>query len=140
MPDEACDLVYMCGHATKACMAQWSVVLLLLNKRLWVQLSVPHFLFLNKSKEPGSESTGIGLLSARNLLGPEQNPSAQRILAVRAEWVKIGRNGSEYGRNMVGIRVNMAGCPAKLNSYQIPTIPTRFLAFRSDPLGMCGGG
>ena len=69
MPDEGCDLVYTCGLETKACMAQRSVVLLLLNNRLWVQLSVVHFLFLNKSKEPGSESTGIGLLSARNLMG-----------------------------------------------------------------------
>src|SRR5271156_4749904 len=69
MPDVGGNLVYMCGLATKACMAQRSVVLLLLNKRLWVQLSVVHFLFLNKSKEPGSESTGIGLLSARNLMG-----------------------------------------------------------------------
>jgi len=39
----------------------------------------------------------------------------------------MGRNGSEYGRNMVGIRVKMAGCPAKVDSYQIPTIPTKFL-------------
>src|SRR5271155_656714 len=69
MPGEACDLMYMCGLAAKACMAQRSVVRLLLSKRLWVRLSVPHFLFLNKSKEPGSESTGIGLLSARNLMG-----------------------------------------------------------------------
>ena len=35
----------------------------------------------------------------------------------------MGRNGSEYGRNMVGIRVKMAGCPAKVDSYQIPSIP-----------------
>ena len=68
MPDEGCDLVYTCGLGTKARMAQWSVVLLLVNQRLWVQLSVVHFLFVNKSKEPGSESTGIGLLSARNLM------------------------------------------------------------------------
>jgi hypothetical protein len=61
VPDEGCDLVYTCGLGTKARMAQWSVVLLLVNQRLWVQLSVVHFLFLNKSKEPGSESTGIGL-------------------------------------------------------------------------------
>ena len=68
MPDVGCDLVYTCGLATKACMAQRSVVLLLLNNRLWVQLSAVHFLFINKSKEPGSESTGIGLRSGRNLM------------------------------------------------------------------------
>src|SRR5277367_4814240 len=71
VPDEGCDLVYTCGLATKAGMAQRSVVLLLLNKRLRVQLSLLHFLFLNKSKEPGSESTWIGLVSARNLMGLE---------------------------------------------------------------------
>ena len=65
---EGCDLVYTCGLATKACMAQWFVVLLSLNMRLWVRLSVVHFLFINKSKEPGSESTGIGLRSGRNLM------------------------------------------------------------------------
>ena len=68
MPDLGCDLVCTCGLATKACMAQRFVVLLSLNMRLWVRLSVLHFSFINKSKEPGSESTGIRLLSARNVM------------------------------------------------------------------------
>src|SRR5271168_4644182 len=41
----------------------------------------------------------------------------------------MGRNGSEYGRNMVGIRVKMAGCPAKVDSYQMPT------KFRAECVG-----
>ena len=49
-----------------------------------------------------SESNGIGVLPTRNLLRPERNPSGQSI---RVDPSRMGRNGSEYGRNMVGIRV-----------------------------------
>jgi len=58
MPDVGCDLVYTCGLATKACMAQRSVVLLLLNNRLWVQLSVVHF-FANSVCRSLPESAGV---------------------------------------------------------------------------------
>src|SRR5271168_5638549 len=107
MPEQGCVILYTCGLATKASMAQWFVVLLSLNMRLWVRLSVVHFLFINKSNEPGSESTGIGLRSGRNLMEFEFYLLGIRVVKVseriRAEWVGMGRNmvgiWSEYGRN-----------------------------------------
>ena len=67
---------------------------------------------------------------ARNLLGLGSARNGRNLLGmvgIWLEWSEFGRNESEH----------LAGPSLKIHSYQIPSIPSKFLPFRADPTKFC---